>query len=390
MDTQLLLSQNSKRLKSLFKNINPLFGDTLEPDRFLFNVKGFRKSWLPSAMKDLSLINALRKSGSIAKFKRSHFFRNSKLSISQVHISLYKLRLKYDFLFWIHEFYPFRFQLNPLLSLIRFLQKVRWDNRPVRLLIRKYEDLNLNEILSLFILWMKSFSPSNLNLLMVSPNVALIPILKNFFSNWSDYSGKKFRFSKSNQVSSSIFPSLKSKIFFIPSSSPEAARGIDYSFLIFNDMHRWNNAKFAPAKKVIPASFPVIPNSLNSAIILVSGPAKSNSVFSREWKAAQMLNTSFRSFRIPWYDDPRKILKFDSLREKLNLYHLIMNNRRRASFPRYRCISGKYIFELWQQGISLEAINWYLAESTFFRSRSHYANRFPPVLSSTLEGAKNN
>lgn len=388
MDAQLLFSQNSKRLKSLFQNINPLFGDTLDPDRFLFNVKGLRKAWLPSPMKKLPLVKELMKYGSIAKFIRSPFFLNSKLSISNLHISLYNLRLKYDFLYWTHQFYPFEFNVNPFISLIRWLQKTRWTNKPVRLLIRKYEDLDIMHILSLFTLWIKSFSPSNLNLLLVSPNIAQTKPLKKFFTDWSLYIGKKFHFSKTDRLSSSSFPSLKSKIFFIPSSSPQAARGVDYSFLIFNDMHRWNNAKFAPAKKLIPASFPVVPDSLYSAIILVSGPPKTNSVFSREWKDALLLNTSFLPFIIPWYDDPLKTLKFDSSKEKLNLYHRIFNNRRRGSFPRYRCISGKYIFKLWQQGVSLEAINWYLAESTFFKSRAHFSKLFPPVLNPTLEGRK--
>ena len=94
------LKENSCRLKKLFAPFNPIFGDPGDPDRFLFNVKGIRKTYLPLSMKEFPFIRNLMDSGSISKFIRSPFFKQNFSSVSQVFSLIKSTRLKYDFPIW--------------------------------------------------------------------------------------------------------------------------------------------------------------------------------------------------------------------------------------------------------------------------------------------------
>ncbi|MCH5242993.1 MAG: hypothetical protein J1F67_11365 [Muribaculaceae bacterium] len=147
--------ENSKRLKKFFSPINPLFGDPKDTRRFLFNVNGIKKAYLPLAMKAIPLIQQLMIAGSVSKFKRSHFFKSNFNSISAVHSSLNEYRLKYDLPFWIHKNYPDQINFNEFRSLFSIFNEGRWVEKPLRIMVRSNLDQDTTTVINLFILWFK-------------------------------------------------------------------------------------------------------------------------------------------------------------------------------------------------------------------------------------------
>ena len=378
-NTDKILSQNSKRLKKHFKNINPVFGDTDDPDRFPFFINGMKKAFLPLAMKNIPVISYLLKAKSISKFIRSDFFRNNFISVADLFTHINMLRLKYDFLFWIHHNFPESLHFKHVILLIRTLQKLKNDQKPIYLLIRKNENQDISEIIRWFFLWHKSFSKPNLNVLTVSPSLSSSIEHKESYLGYNNLNNPVVKFSKTEITSAIFSSSFKAKFWFFPASSPDKCRALNFAFIYLSDMGNWPDSNNENSTKVINATFPVILNSPDNGIIIDSGPSKRNSSFSIELQAAKNGLSPFKYLYIPWFHNPDNILKFDLPEEKIKLIHLIREYRSSNSFPRFKNVSGKYLFSLWNRGVSLEAINWYLAESTFYRYKSQYFNRYPPV-----------
>ena len=377
LSPQELARENSKRLKSLFSHSLPYFSSS----RFLLKINGIKKIWLPSTMRQLPLIRKLIKYKSLSDFKRSLFFRQNFHSVSNFFLTLHNLRLRHDFLYWVSQVYSQFSSMKIYPSLVAKFQKIHQSEKPIRLLIRKNYNQSLIELINLFVIWSKAFAPKGLNIMSVAPTTELAVKSRRFFRQWSESADSSvFRFTKSNRLISSAFPSINSKVWFIASSRPDNCRGLNYSYLILSDMHKWNNAEKSPARKVFQASFPVIPDSLDSAIIMESGPSNLRSIFNEEWRATKKGCSPFDTYSIPWYEDLQNIFRFDFPEEKYRFYKKLIKNCNLAIFPPFRNVSGKYLYSLWQSGLPLESLYWYLTESSFYKSRKKFLLRFPSIL----------
>lgn len=376
------ISDNKKRLKKIFKPINPLFGDSQDPYRFPFFINGIKKAYLPIAMYKIPLIRKMVKAKSLSKFIRSSFFKHNFNSVAQLFDHFHNLRLKFDFMFWIHHNYKHHLLYNPAISLIRYLQKLKNENQPLYLIIRKNENQDLSVFIHLFLIWHLEYSKVGLNFVCFSKSQFEARKHRDFFLHWND-AGNKISFSKTNLSCLLCSSQIYSKFWFLTATSPDSCRSLDFSFLYLSDMNRWNDPKNHFSKKIISASFPVILNSSHSAIIMESGPSKRNSIFNKELAASMSNLSPFKTVFVPWFHNPASVLHFDFPDDRINLYHLIHKYKNRKSLPRFKNVSGKYIYSLWQNGIPLESINWYLAESTFYAHPSQFTTRYPPILHSS-------
>ena len=373
-----ILRLNSKNLKNFFAPINPYFGDPNDPHRILLNVKGIKKAFLPCAMANLPLLKKIFLAGSLSKFIRSNFFKQNFLSVSHLLSQLYELRLKYDFYFWIAEKVPYSFPLENYRSLINNLSYHRWCNNPLRLIIRKNRDQDISFILNLFIIWFKTYSLPNTNVMFLSPKSSENPYSKQRFLDLMDsLHHKEFYFSKKNP-STLFHPSSRSKFWFFSPNNPDACRSLDFSCLLLLDIGRWNKQNSSHFKKVIKATFPVIPASLVSAIILESGPINTNSSFYKEFYDDSINLSGFSIINIPWYHSTSNFFRFDFPQEKINFFKDLYNSRDKKSLTYYPRANPGYLYSLWLKGIPLEALHWYATEASFFKSLPPFLNAFPP------------
>lgn len=371
-----ILSDNSGRLKKLFSSINPIYGDPDDPDRFLFNVKGIKKAFIPSPMKNIPFIQRLISSASLSKFIRSNFYKENFNSVSHLLSLLKEIRLKYDFFFWISNNSPYPVSYKESASLIRKLQHTRWTGKPVRLIIRKNFNRDISEILSLYILWFKSYSKPGINVMSVSPSIQSAKKKREFFLKWNHVSSSpSLKFRKSN-FSCSLHSS-DSRLWFISAADPDKCRGRDFSFLLLHDIGEWKYTKETPKERIIPAAFPVVLSSPETVIIMESGPCSRNSFFRKEFISAEKELSPFSPLTIPWYDNSEYILKFDFRDEKLKFFSNLFKYRNRRIFPHYPLMKGKHLYSLWLKGLCLEALHWYASESLYYKSLSSFLSHYP-------------
>lgn len=371
---------NSKRLKKYFTPFNPILGYPLDPDRFLFNVNGLRKSYLPSSMKNVPLIQELIKHKSLSSFIRSIYFKNNFNSVSQLILKLDAIRLRFDFPYWIAKTYDPHFSFNGFRSLVMNLQKLRSSFSSLKVIIRKNDHQDISCLIFLFIIWCKSFGLSHTNVMTVTPSNAVSKKLRTFLLDWKDSTGSNEGvFFKTDFANSISHPSSESKFWFVPYHSPGNCRGRDYTILHFSDMGKWVNTDKALKDNVIRASFPVINCSRDNMIILEAGPFKRNSLFEREFIHAEKNQTPFSIIRIPWSDDHENFYRFDFKEDAVKFYNNLILYRNRRTFPHFPMVSGKKLYHLWLHGLPLEAIHWYASEASFFKTHSRFLNHFPEL-----------
>lgn len=373
-----LLKENARRLKRFFRNYNPVVGDSDDPDRVLLNVQGIRKAYIPAPMMEIPLLKNLSKAASLSKFIRSSFFKNHFHSVSQLFREIHKTRLKFDFPYWISHYYPFPIDYKTNRSLIRVLQQSRSTGQPLRLLIRKYEGLDIFNIINLFLIWSGFYSNSRLNLMSVYPSVIYCKKVKDFFLDWSGkISDETLRFEKSDFSSSLRYPREDSRLWFIPASLPDNARGRSFSLLYLSDIHLWKNSKISPANRIISATFPVVSCVPETAIILESGPCKRNSFFINEWNDAVKKLSPFKTLVTPWHENISHFTRFDYNHERIGFFNQLWRKRHRKSLSHFPNASPRQLLSLWNIGLPLEVLHWYASESSFFKSRSRFLNAFP-------------
>ena len=371
-------SENSKRLKKYFTPFNPILGYPLDPDRFLFNVHGLRKTYLPATMKNIPLIRELVKRKSLSSFLRSSYFKNNFRTVSQIYLKLEAIRLRYDFPFWISKTYDPDFDFNGLQNLVMDLQKIRSSASPLNVIIRKNEDQDISQVIFLFIIWCKSFGQSHTNVMTVTPSKAASKKLRSFLLDWKESNNsKEGEFLKTNFANSIYHPFTESKFWFVPYHSPGNCRGIDYTVLYFSDMGEWKNPAEDCGDNIIRATLPVVNCSQDNMIILEAGPHKRNSLFAKELRDAEKRRTPFHIIRLPWHDDHENFYRFDFPEDTVKFFNNLIKYRRRRTFPHYPMVSGKILYNLWLQGLPLESIHWYASETSFFGTRRQFLNRYP-------------
>lgn len=372
---------NSKYLKKAFAPFNPIFGDSSDPYRFLLNVKGIKKCWIPKAMCKIPLIDSLIKHKSLSAFLRSDFRNQNSLSSSIIFRSLLHWRLKYDFPFWLYYHFPeLCCNLRPLLNFFHEISLSLLKNKPIRFIIRKNFKQNFSTILTLFTIWTTIRHDSRNNIMIVAPSTAITHTKSSLISLSTTPSrsiGKTLSFLKEGL--NLFMPVFNSKIYFSKISNPDGTRGFAFSSLLVSDFGLCFDSENKPASKIIAAAFPVIPNSVDSVILLETGPTKKDHFINKEINHARKGLSPFSLIELPWFHDSNFIFEFDFPNEKLDLYHKIIKFKNKEKFPGFPFVDGRYIFSLWRKGVPLEALYWYLTESSFYPSKTKFINRFPPV-----------
>lgn len=370
------LKENSKRLKRLTAPLNPTTGDPEDTGRKLFSVVGFKKSYLPYDLMNLTLFKKMVKAGTLSKFIKTLSYISKYRKVSELHKHIHELRLKHDFLYWLGFNYEKKNDLKKYATLIRVLQWAKSEGKPIRLILKKPEELDIAPIIMLYISWLRSYSPDGRNAVFFAPtNREAILMRQTFYENSDPKTLTEKRCKRGNTANSINSPYFKSVTWFLGANNPEECRGLNFYYLVLADMGNWKNSNLTPPYRVFQAAYPVIPTAEDSVIILYSGQTKRCSIFKKEWSAAQRGESPFKPIELHWYDNPENIIRMYCDRDKIELLEEIKRSHNRKSFPHYPNVRGKEINSLWERGMPLESISWYLAESTWRHSPSAKVKR---------------
>ena len=96
--------------------------------------------------------------------------------------------------------------------------------------------------------------------------------------------------------------------------------------------------------------------------------------FQREYDAAKNNKSQFEALFISWFE----IEQYSAPIDDINAFATkLWENRNNANAASDREESGKYLWWLWEQGATLEAINWYILERSKYTDHGDMASEYP-------------
>lgn len=364
MNSQSIIISGKKRSKRVFRVYDPILGDPYSSHRFHFKLTGIKKVFLPVSMRNLPLFKELVNHKSLSSFFRSPYFTNNFSSPALFHKHLHKLRLEYDFPYWLACNCNDVTDLTPFSVIIETLQNYYIPGNPLRLIIRRNNYLDPSLIYHLFFQW------ANFRINRSYNSICFLPSQKH----------THFFRSRLKNLNIKCFMKKLAKCHVFSANNPNAARSLNFNYLLLSNMEAWplvlddNKPRHY---EIFSAAFPVIAQNPDSIIILDSGNPKNKSLFISEWSYATETSSQFIPVIACNYLLKDYYLKFDFPDEKYKLYDLIQRYKNSNSFPNHPAISGRFLSRLWEIGLPLETINWFLAESSFFRSKKSFIRYFP-------------
>lgn len=396
-----ILEENERRNNSLYAPFNPITGENsiLERKALYLPDCPLPTQYLPLAMFDVPLVQQLEKAGSIANFIEEVLEQNFSLATSNLVVSqLMELRCDHDFCFWAAWLTMIKgkggggdihFVLNyPQRILVTEFEKMRLAGMPIRLILLKARQWGGSTVTQIYMAWLQIRHKTGLNSLIVghvkdasnevkdmfTRMIKAYPVeyLYPFGADFNENEKKTAAVGNSTNITRIIARNCKIKIG--TAEEPDSARGGDYNLVHCTEVGLWKATLGKKPEDIIRAATSGIMLRPYTMIVYESTANGTGNFFHAEYEAAKNGTSQFKSLFIPWYyieNDTLPIKDLRSFAEKLYI------NRNNENVNSNREESGKYLWWLWQQGATLEGINWYISERAKFHSHADFASEAP-------------
>jgi hypothetical protein len=117
---------------------------------------------------------------------------------------------------------------------------------------------------------------------------------------------------------------------------------------------------------------------LPDTIKVIESTAKgSGNYFHREFEDAMKGIGEYTPVCVTWKEIEKDTIPFSSLEEKEDFARWLWENRTQKEAPNRRSESGEYLWQQWEDGATLEGLNWYVTERRGKSSHDHMASEAP-------------
>lgn len=284
------------------------------------------------------------------------------------------LRFKYDFEYWAYRCViisdkitgrdiPFRLN-RPQRRLLKTLEQQRIANRPIRLIMLKARQWGGSTFIQVYFAWIQLIHCRNWNSLICSHVKDSSAIIRGMYTKilqhypaefWDEDTPPEFRpFERMTNIR--IIPGRGCKITICSSENQDAVRGSDCKMAHLSEVAFWKDSKMHNPVDVIRSVVSGIPSMPMTLVVMESTANGVGNFFHREWLRAEDGVSDKIPFFVPWHEIDiysQEVEDVKTLWESLDDYER----------------------ELWDDGCTLEAINWYHTKR----------QEFPDLVSMTAE-----
>jgi hypothetical protein len=396
-----ILLENERRNKVIKAPFNPITGEGSILDREKVCISDFPlpEQYLPLSMLKVPLVKKIIKAGSIRKFitdaLKCEYTESDKQKVIEQFI---RVRIRHDFCFWA-AMYCFikqkgggediHFRLNrPQRKLVECFERKRMANEPIRLILLKARQWGGSTATQLYMAWLQLVHQTGLNSLIVGHVKDASAEVKDMFDRmikkyptWLLHNlGEQYSDSEPKlegvQGMQNIqrIPQRNCKIKIGTAESPDSARGGDYNLVHCTEVGLWKKTEGKKPEHIIRSACSGVLLKPYTMIVYESTANGTGNFFHREYSAAKDKKSQFEALFIAWYD----IEQYSMPIANINTFatHLYQN-RNNNNVNTTREQSGKYLWWLWEQGATLEAIEWYIHERMKCDDHGDMASEFP-------------
>lgn len=398
---QNILLENERRNKVINAPFNPISGKGSILDRKEVFIEDFPipTQYLPVSMLKVPLIKKLIKAGSIRRFiEDSLKSRYTEADKQKVIEQVVRVRIKHDFCFWAALYVyikrkgggeDIRFRLNrPQRRLVSKFEQLRLAGKPIRIILLKARQWGGSTVTQIYMAWLQLVHKTGLNSLIVGhvkdastevkdmfdrmikkyPTSLLYDIGDTYNENEPKLTGV------GGMINIQRIPQRNCKIKIGTAESPDSARGGDYNLVHCTEVGLWKKTEGKTPEQIVRSACSGVLLEPYTMIVYESTANGTGTFFHREYEAAKQGKSQFEAFFVSWYEIEQYSMAIDDIN---TFASWLYENRNNDNAPSDREVSGRYLWWLWTQGASLEAIHWYVLERMKYNDQGNMASEFP-------------
>ena len=396
-----LIALNRMRNAEIRSKFNPITGEGSIGERKKIEIEDFPfpVQYVPLSMLKVPLVQQLLEAGSIRKFLEDYMnVEYSEEDKEKVIEPFVRLRAKHDFAFWA-AMYVFikqkgggedvHFRLNrPQRKLIMRFERRRLQGKPIRLILLKARQWGGSTATQIYMAWLQLVHKVGLNSLIVGHVKDASTEVKDMFDKlikeypvsmlyemgeaYNETEPKIVGVGQSGNIHR--IPQRNCKIKVGTAEKPNSARGGDYNLVHCTEVGLWVTTDGKTPEQIVRSACSGILLKPYTMIVYESTANGTGNFFQREYDAAKNNKSQFEALFISWFE----IEQYSAPIDNINAFATkLWENRNNANAASDREESGKYLWWLWEQGATLEAINWYILERSKYTDHGDMASEYP-------------
>lgn len=396
-----LIVLNHARNAEIKAKFNPITGEGSIGERKKIVIEDFPfpVQYIPKTMMRVPLVRQLVEAGSIKKFLEEYM--NTEYSDEdkeKVIEQFVRVRVKHDFAFWA-AMYVFikqkgggedvHFRLNrPQRKLIMRFERRRLQGKPIRLILLKARQWGGSTATQIYMAWLQLVHKVGLNSLIVGHVKDASTEVKDMFDklikeypismlyemgeSYNETEPKIVGVGQSGNIHR--IPQRNCKIKVGTAEKPNSARGGDYNLVHCTEVGLWVTTDGKTPEQIVRSACSGILLKPYTMIVYESTANGTGNFFQREYDAAKAGKSQFESLFIAWFEIEQYALALD---DEVKFATWLWENRNNENANSDREESGRYLWWLWEQGATLEAINWYILERSKYTDHGDMASEYP-------------
>lgn len=408
-----MLAENRVRNSSV--KFNPITGEGAPGKRKRVEIKGLdtEVQYIPVAMAAEPIVAQLVKEQSLEAYLKRLGVTPSGMEISRIADQWTRLRITYDFYYWAARFVKIKgkegeitpFVLNaPQRRLVDGFEQMRLAGRPIRMVLLKARQWGGSTATQLYMAWIQLVHRIGWNSLIIGHQSSASAEVNGMFELMMEHYPAELLYDPSGPVpdkivkmanlhgttSTRVVPLRKARIKLGTAERPQSVRGGDSSMVHCTEVAFWKKTEGRTPTQMMKAATSGVLFRPLTMIVYESSANGVGNFFHSEYEAAKSGLSQFESMFVAWFEIEQYRLEFTeanaprgaikgaprfSTAEELARWMLL--NRYDSDPMSERTVSGRYLWRLWENGASLEAINWYVAERTKYVDHADMASEFP-------------
>lgn len=400
-DVAKLIALNHARNAEIKAKFNPITGEGSIGERKKIVIEDFPfpVQYITETMMRVPLVRMLVEAGSIKKFLEEYM--NTEYSDEdkeKVIEQFVRIRVKHDFAFWA-AMYVFikqkgggedvHFRLNrPQRKLIMRFERRRLQGKPIRLILLKARQWGGSTATQIYMAWLQLVHKVGLNSLIVGHVKDASTEVKDMFDKlikeypismlyemgeaYNETEPKIVGVGQSGNIHR--IPQRNCKIKVGTAEKPNSARGGDYNLVHCTEVGLWVTTDGKTPEQIVRSACSGILLKPYTMIVYESTANGTGNFFQREYDAAKAGKSQFESLFIAWFEIEQYALALD---DEVKFATWLWENRDNENANSDREESGRYLWWLWEQGATLEAINWYILERSKYTDHGDMASEYP-------------
>lgn len=407
-----ILEENVERTRRLLADYDPVTGKGAPGDRVLLTLPDFAipEQYIPEEMMQNDFIREICKAGSIKKYQSDH----PDMTEEGIETRLRMIRHKYDFTFWAYFCIWIkkktggrgRFKLNyAQIVTLENCEDLRQSGKPINLVIDKARQWG-GSTFCIFYQWWLTAKWDNYHSFAIAAHVQsashnILVMLKEAIKSYpawdlglskdshlhlaSMIGGVSNAFVVKDEHEEQVLPAV---IYIGSAQVPDSLRSGDISGAHYSEVGVWpNTPEKRPEDLVADISGGMSKQRALSMQVMESTAKSADDYFHDVYMAARNGESNYRAVFIPWYYIPHDSLPVED--PEAFVEWLVVNRKKDFRDGKWK-MPGKYYWWLWEQGASLEGINWYRYEELNYTTRTQMVNEAPSsdIESFTAAGSK--